>query len=80
MKKIFYFFIESTDFDSSCHRPDLNITLERMGFSSLRVSWKQLGQFNHYLISRYIIQVAADQQPMLEYFDKSNLNSSILIY
>jgi hypothetical protein len=55
---------------------DLNIELERIGHTSLKVNWQQQGNFTNYAISRYIINVAVNGQSFREIFESDNHLSS----
>ena len=55
---------------------NLNLNIERIGFNSLKVTWKQIGTFTNYPISRYNILVSVNEQPFIDNYDKSYLNTS----
>lgn len=55
---------------------DLQITVERVGYSSLKVKWKQLGPFNKYMISRYLVKISMNEEPFREKFVLSDIVTS----
>ena len=55
---------------------NLSLNVERVGLNSLKCAWNQLGTFNKYHISRFNIQVSTNEQPYVDNYDNSNLNTS----
>jgi hypothetical protein len=55
---------------------NLSLSVERIGLNSLKCYWNQLGTFNKYHLSRFNIQVSNNEQPFIDNYDNSNLNTS----
>lgn len=59
-------------------KKDLRIELERFEQNSLRIKWKQLGEFT-YPISRYFILVSVNGKNQSYSIDNQFINSSLQI-
>ena len=55
---------------------DLEIKVNRINLTSLQINWKQIGRFDRFTISRYIISVSKDDQPYVEHLDATNISKS----
>jgi len=55
---------------------NLSLSVERVGLNSLKCSWKQIGKFKNYPISRFNIQVSNNELPFIDNYDNSYLNTS----
>ena len=43
------------------------MTIERIGFTSIKVKWEQMGNYTNYKISRYKIKMRFNYSPEKEY-------------